>query len=60
MAKEDYYLEKRKYVLGGAVIIIVLVFIIRLFALQIMSEDYKKYADVQELPLCLKCIVFVY
>ena len=43
--KRDYQLEKRKYVLGGVIILIVLVFIIRLFTLQIMSDDYKRYAD---------------
>ena len=43
--KRDYNLSKRKYVLGGAVILVVLVYIIRLFVLQITSEEYKKYAD---------------
>ncbi len=43
--KRDYNLEKRKYVIGGAVVVIVLVYIVRLFTLQIMSEDYKKNAD---------------
>ena len=43
--KRDFNLEKRKYVLGGSVVFIVLVFLIRLFTLQIMSEDYKKNAD---------------
>lgn len=43
--KKDFNLEKRKYVLGGAVVLVVLVYLIRLFSLQIMSEDYKKYAD---------------
>ena len=43
--ERDYNLEKRKYVIGGAVIVIVLVYLIRLFTLQIMSDDYKKNAD---------------
>jgi len=43
--KKDFNLEKRKYVLGGAVVLVVLVYLIRLFSLQIMSEDYKKNAD---------------
>ena len=43
--KRDFNLEKRKYVLGGSVVLVVLVFLIRLFTLQIMSEDYKKNAD---------------
>lgn len=40
--ERNYDLEKRKYVIGGAVIVIVLIFLIRLLSLQIMSEDYKK------------------
>ena len=43
--KRDFNLEKRKYVLGGSVVCIVLIYLIRLFTLQIMSEDYKKNAD---------------
>ena len=43
--KRDYQLEKRKYTIGGVVTLIVLVFIIRLFTLQIMSDDYKRNAD---------------
>lgn len=43
--KRDYKLEKRKYTIGGIVVLIVLVFIIRLFSLQIMSDDYKRNAD---------------
>ena len=43
--KRDFNLEKRKYVLGGSVVLVVLVFLVRLFMLQIMSEDYKKNAD---------------
>ena len=41
----DYNLEKRSYVIGGVAMVIVIVYIIRLFTLQIMSEDYKKNAD---------------
>ena len=43
--KRDYQLEKRKYTIGGVVVLIVLVFIVRLFTLQIMSDDYKRNAD---------------
>ena len=43
--ERDYNLEKRKYVIGGSVVVIVLIYLIRLFTLQIMSEDYKKNAD---------------
>ena len=42
---KDYGLENRKYVIGGVAIFIVVVYIIRLFTLQIMSDDYKKNAD---------------
>ena len=31
--------------MGGSVVIVVLIYLIRLFSLQIMSEDYKKNAD---------------
>lgn len=41
----SYDLEKRKFVIGGAVILIVVIYLIRLFTLQITSEDYKKNAD---------------
>ena len=42
---KDFELEKRRYVVGGIAIAIVVVYIIRLFVLQIMSDDYKKNAD---------------
>ena len=41
----DYNLEKRKFVIGGVAIGIVTIYIIRLFTLQIMSDDYRKNAD---------------
>ena len=43
MAKCNF--EKRKYVIGTVATCIVIVYIIRLFTLQIMSDDYKKNAD---------------
>jgi len=43
--ERDYNLEKRKFVIGGAVVTIVILYLIRLFTLQIMSEDYKRNAD---------------
>lgn len=42
---KDYELHKRQYVIGGVAIIIMAIYIIRLFTLQIMSDDYKKNAD---------------
>lgn len=44
MAK-DYNLEKRKYVIASIAILVVLVFISRLFILQLLTDDYKKNAD---------------
>ncbi|GCB35362.1 peptidoglycan D,D-transpeptidase FtsI family protein [Bacteroides faecalis] len=44
MAK-DYILEKRKFVMGGVAVSIVLIYLIRLFVLQITTDDYKKNAD---------------
>lgn len=41
----DYGLENRKYVIGGVATAIVIIYIIRLFVLQIMSDDYRKSAD---------------
>ena len=42
---KDYDLDKRQYVIAGVAIVIVAIYIVRLFALQIMSDDYKKNAD---------------
>lgn len=41
----QYELEKRKYVIGGIAVAIVITYIVRLFLLQIMSEDYRNSAD---------------
>lgn len=43
--RKDYKLEKRKYVIGGFIVVIVLIFIIRLFELQVCGSKYKQYAD---------------
>ncbi len=40
-----YNLEKRKYVIGCVIVSIVLIYIFRLFMLQIASDEYKKHAD---------------
>jgi len=42
---KDYGLENRRFVIGGVAIVIVVIYILRLFTLQIMSDDYKKNAD---------------
>ena len=41
----DYRFENRKFVVVGIVMAIVLVFIGRLFYLQIINDEYKKHAD---------------
>ena len=41
----DYRFENRKFVIVGIVMVIVLTFIGRLFYLQIINDDFKKYAD---------------
>lgn len=41
----DYQLNKRKYVLGLAAFVVVALYIIRLFTLQLTSDDFKNRAD---------------
>ncbi len=43
--RKDYNLEKRKYVIGGFIVVIAIIFGIRLFDLQLQDERYKKSAD---------------
>ena len=42
---KDYNLENRRYVIAGVAITIVVIYTIRLFTLQLLSDDYKKNAD---------------
>ena len=42
---KEYGLENRRYVIGGVATLIVAIYIVRLFMLQISSDDYKKSAD---------------
>lgn len=42
---KDFDLENRKLVIGGAAVVIVTLYIIRLFTLQLLSDDYRKSAD---------------
>lgn len=42
-----YTLENRRFVIGGAVVLLVLIFIIRLFFLQVVDSDYKAWAGQQ-------------
>ena len=45
MKEKDHGLEYRRFVIGGVALLIVVIYIIRLFTLQITSDDYKKSAD---------------
>lgn len=45
MTNRRYKLEKRKFVLSGLIIFVLLVYIMRLFSLQVLSNDYKSKAD---------------
>ena len=45
MKSKKYNLEKRKYVIGSVIVGIVLIYILRLFSLQIVSDEYKQHAD---------------
>ena len=43
--RKDYNLEKRKLVIGGFIVAITLIYIIRLIQLQVMDSTYKANAD---------------
>lgn len=43
--RKDYNLEKRKYIIGGIVVLIAIIYIVRLFMLQVVETDYRKYAE---------------
>ncbi|MDE6563469.1 MAG: penicillin-binding protein 2 [Muribaculaceae bacterium] len=43
--RKNYDLEKRKYVIGGFIVLIAAIFLVRLFDLQINDEKYKRSAD---------------
>ncbi len=43
--RKDYILEKRKFIIGGFVVLVAIIFLIRLFDLQINDEKYKRSAD---------------
>ena len=40
-----YSFYNRRYIISGIVIALLLIFVVRLFFLQILSDDYKKWAD---------------
>ena len=43
--KKDYNLEKRKYIIGGVLIVLALIYLVRLFELQVLDPTYKINAD---------------
>lgn len=43
--RNKYHLENRRFIIGGAVVVLVLIFIVRLFTLQVLQNDYKQFAD---------------
>lgn len=43
--RKDYNLEKRKYVIGGFIFIIVAIYLVRLINLQVVDTKYKDSAD---------------
>lgn len=43
--RKDYRLEKRKYVIGGFITLIVIIYVVRLFGLQVGDVKYKESAD---------------
>ena len=43
--RKDYNLEKRKFVIGGFIVAIVLIYIVRLVQLQVLDSTYKANAD---------------
>lgn len=43
--RKDYNLEKRKYIIGGFILVIVCIYIFRLIDLQVLETKYKDSAD---------------
>lgn len=43
--RKDYNLEKRKYVIGGFIVVLVMIYIARLFVLQVGDSKYKENAN---------------
>lgn len=43
--RKDYRLEKRKYVIGGFIVSVVIIYLLRLYSLQLDDDKYKDYAD---------------
>ena len=43
--ENDRQFSNRKYVIGGVAVVIILIYLVRLFSLQLMSDDFKRNAD---------------
>lgn len=43
--RKDYKLEQRKFVIGAIIIAVVVIYVIKLFELQVSDSKYKDYAD---------------
>ncbi len=43
--RKDYKLAKRRYVIGGFITLIVIIYVFRLFTLQVGDEKYKENAE---------------
>ena len=43
--KKDYSLEKRKYVIGGLLVVLAVIYLFRLLELQVFETKYKENAD---------------
>ncbi len=43
--RKDYRLENRKYVIGGFIFVLVIIYIVKLFNLQVCDSTYKENAD---------------
>ncbi len=41
----EFNFSNRKFIIGGIVVGVIIIYLIRLFTLQLMSDDYKKNAD---------------
>lgn len=43
--RKDYKLEKRKYIIGGFITLIVIIYLFRLFSIQVGDDKYKESAE---------------
>ena len=43
--RKDYKLEKRRYVIGGLIALVALIYVARLFSLQVADDKYKAFAE---------------